>query len=131
MAKTNSRPRGCSAVGFPKIFAPMLRSSVRALCFPRPSQPHRRRADAGRGFDKDHLPAMVAGTTLSAFEWTIANAVAVPTPTLRAWEQGLYEPAAERKRRLEAKMEEHQLSICPSLGSLSRLCAKICRCARN
>lgn len=36
----------------------------------------------------------------------IAEVLGVPTPTLRAWEQGLYEPKAERRRLLEARMEE-------------------------
>jgi DNA-binding transcriptional regulator YiaG len=43
--------------------------------------------------------------TLGLNQPGIAKALGVPTPTLRAWERGLYQPAQPRMELLEARME--------------------------
>jgi DNA-binding transcriptional regulator YiaG len=42
--------------------------------------------------------------TLGLNQPGIAKALGVPTPTLRAWEQGLYEPKDERRREIEVRL---------------------------
>jgi DNA-binding transcriptional regulator YiaG len=43
--------------------------------------------------------------TLGLTQPGIANVLKVPLPTLRAWEQGLYEPNKERRRSVEKKLQ--------------------------
>lgn len=44
--------------------------------------------------------------TLGLNQPGVALALEVPLPTLRAWEEGLYEPKTERKERIEVRLRE-------------------------
>jgi DNA-binding transcriptional regulator YiaG len=53
------------------------------------------------------FPGLIYRTrrTLGLTQPGIAAALKIPLPTLRAWEEGLYEPKTGRRRSIEAQLE--------------------------